>query len=95
MPALVHLVVTSVKCYGRLKERDGRMRKDTRQEANYNNPSGLWGSMNDGSVFLVVKRKSVAVSCARGQVTLAPRLLIRPCVARRVLARRIFAVIPT
>lgn len=41
MPALVHLVVTSVKCYGRLKGRDGRMRKDTRQEANYNNPSGL------------------------------------------------------
>lgn len=41
IPALVHLVVTSVKCYGRLKGRDGRMRKDTRQEANYNNPSGL------------------------------------------------------
>lgn len=41
MPALVHLVVTSVKCYGQLKGRDGRMRKDTRQEANYNNPSGL------------------------------------------------------
>lgn len=41
MPALVHLVVTSVKCYGRLKGRDGRMRKDTRQEANYNNLSGL------------------------------------------------------
>ena len=41
MPALVHLVVTSVKCYGWLKGRDGRMRKDTRQEANYNNPSRL------------------------------------------------------
>lgn len=41
MPALVHLVVTSVKCYDQLKGRDGRMRKDTRQEANYNNPSGL------------------------------------------------------
>lgn len=41
MPALVHLVVTSVKCYGWLKGRDGRMRKDTRQEANYNNLSGL------------------------------------------------------
>lgn len=41
MPALVHLIVTSVKCYDRLKKRDDRMRKDTRQEANYNNPSGL------------------------------------------------------
>lgn len=49
--------------------------------------------MNDGSVFLVVKRKSMAVSCARGQATLAPRS--NPCVARRVFARRIFAVIPT
>jgi len=60
MPALVHLAVTSVKCYGWLKGRDGRMRKDTRQEANYNNLSGaVEAPMNDGSVFLVVKRKSV------------------------------------
>lgn len=92
--AFVHLVVTSVKCYGQLKGRDGRMRKDTRQEANYNNPSRLWRSMNDGSVFLVVTRKSVAVSCSRGQVH-SRHVLIRPCVARRVFARRTFAVIPT
>lgn len=53
--------------------------------------------MNDGSVFLVVKRKSVAVSCARArQVTHSPHVLIprRPWRAARIYLAYIFAVIP-